>query len=149
MERIRYWTMNSWNRVTAPAYNLKVYNVIPLELQDKVYELMDIEDFYFVINHLIEQFNFNNGYEWQAGFNGRSGGYLVLYIGGEDDGSVYTRPGTQIEDEDVPDYIMERFDKLAKEIVETTIDMAKNCTIAEEEETQVVKRKVIQWNKTN
>jgi hypothetical protein len=82
LKRIRYFTMNSWNLSTAPAYNLKVYNVIDRELQNKVFELMESEDFYNEINELITVFDANNNYEWQAGFNGRSGGYLVLYKGG-------------------------------------------------------------------
>ncbi len=75
--------MNSWNLSQAPAYNLKIYNVIDSNLQDKVYELIESEEFYFDINLLIEEFNESNNYEWQAGFNGRSGGYLVLYKGGK------------------------------------------------------------------
>ena len=74
--------MNSWNNSTAPAYNLKVYNVINSDLQDKVFELMEAEDFSSEINFLIEEFDRSNDFEFQAGFNGRSGGYLVLYKGG-------------------------------------------------------------------
>jgi len=83
LERIRYNTMNSWNAATAPAYNLKVYNVADKDLQDKIFELMDCEDFYDDINCLISEFDRENDYAWQAGFNGRSGGYLVLYKGGK------------------------------------------------------------------
>ena len=82
LKRIRYNTMNSWNNSTAPAYNLKIYNVIDNDLQDKVYELMDSPDFYDEINMLIQDFDIQFDYQWQAGFNGRSGGYLVLYRGG-------------------------------------------------------------------
>ena len=82
LKRIRYNTMNSWNLSTAPAYNLKVHNVIDHKLQDKVYALMEAEGFYDNINDLIAEFDASNNYEYQAGFNGRSGGYLVLYRGG-------------------------------------------------------------------
>ena len=82
LKREFYNTMNSWNNATAPAYNLKIYNVIDKNLQDKVFELMDCENFYDEINWLIQDFAEENGHEWQAGFNGRSGGYLVLYKGG-------------------------------------------------------------------
>lgn len=44
--------------------------------------MMQLEDFYADINYLIEEFDEANNYEYQAGFNGRSGGYLVLYRGG-------------------------------------------------------------------
>lgn len=83
LKRIRYYTMNSWNQSMAPAYDLKVHNVIPGELIDKVYEMMDCENFYDNINKMIWEFGRKHDYEWQAGFNGRSGGYLVLYRGGK------------------------------------------------------------------
>ena len=80
-KRIRYNTMNSWNNSTAPAYNLKVTKVIPRELQSKVFEMMDCENFYDDINWLVNDFGAEHDHKWQAGFNGRSGGYLVLYRG--------------------------------------------------------------------
>jgi ribosomal protein S27AE len=83
LKRERYYTMNSWNNATAPAYNLKVYNVIDDDLQDKVFKLMEADNFYDEINFLIEEFSKENDYVYQAGFNGKSGGYLVLYNGGK------------------------------------------------------------------
>jgi len=82
MKRIRYNTMNSWNLSTAPAYNLKIHKVIPRELQDKVFEMLECENFYDEINLLISEFGREHNWKWQAGFNGRNGGYLVLYTGG-------------------------------------------------------------------
>ena len=108
LKRTRYYTMNSWNLSTAPAYNLKIHNVIDNDLQDKVYEMMDIDGFYDGINDMIYEFDIEHSYEYQAGFNGRSGGYLVLYNGGKKtayytkkdfdkknsyDGLVYIRDG--------------------------------------------------------
>ena len=81
LKRIRYHTMNSWNNSMAPAYNLKVHKVISPKYLDRVFELMDKEGFYDEINDMIHTFSFVHDYEWQAGFNGRSGGYLVLYRG--------------------------------------------------------------------
>ena len=82
IKRTRYYTMNSWNNSTSLTYNLKVYNVIDDKLQDKVYDLMQYDGFYDGINMLISDFGYSFNHEWQAGFNGRSGGYLVLYKGG-------------------------------------------------------------------
>ena len=45
--------------------------------------MMECENFYDDINQLVSDFNVNHDYQWQAGFNGRSGGYLVLYTGGK------------------------------------------------------------------
>lgn len=130
MKRIRYYTMNSWNLSKSMAYNLKVYNVIPKEYQDRVYELMVIDGFYDDINMLISDFDNTFNHEWQAGFNGRSGGYLVLYKGGRhESGQVYSQPGLNIEDDEVPTEVRKAFRQLALDIVSTTIDIAKNATV--------------------
>jgi hypothetical protein len=122
--------MNSWNLSTSMAYNLKIYNVIPDKYRDKVYELMNADGFYDGINYLVKEFDKKFDYTWQAGFNGRSGGYLVLYRGGKhEDGSVYSKPGLNIEDDEVPADVKKAFRKLASDIVAETIYMAKNATV--------------------
>lgn len=148
LKRIRYYTMNSWNNSESLAYNLKVYNVIDHKLQDKVYDLMQAEDFYNEINEMIWLFDMSHNYEWQAGFNGRSGGYLVLYKGGIDrDGRRYCRPGVEILEEDVPTHVKRAFRKLAVDIVKHVEYMAKNCEVIDEEYTVTQSRKVIGVNK--
>jgi len=78
----RYNTMNSWNRSTSYAHNMKVHNLgLDRETANKLYDLMQCGNFYDTINDLIVNFGEEHGYSWQAGFNGRSGGYLVLYQG--------------------------------------------------------------------
>ena len=143
LKRTRYWTMNSWNRSSSLAYNLKIYNVIDRELQDKVHELMNVDEFYEEINELIWCFDTYNNYEWQAGFNGRSGGYLVLYKGGIRDGRPYSRPGIHIEENDVPTHVKKAFRQLAIDIVKTTEYLAKHYIVAEEEVTKIEKVKVL------
>jgi len=51
------------------------------ETRAKLYGLMQCGGFYDSINDLIRGFGEENDWLWQAGFNGRSGGYLVLYQG--------------------------------------------------------------------
>lgn len=132
LQRMRYYTMNSWNRSESLAYNLKVYNVIDRELQDTVYDLLDCEQFYNGINYMIMLFDEYHDYEWQAGFNGRSGGYLVLYKGGKrEDGTVYSYPGRNIELEEVPVSVRKSFRKLAIDIVKYTENMAKEFKVTE------------------
>jgi len=184
LKRIRYYGMNSWNLSKSPAYNLKIYNVIDKKYQEKVYQLMDCEDFYSEINFLISEFDERHNYSWQAGFNGRSSGYLVLYKGGRETKTItkdlfktdhpsgvyisdrikwcnlerakklnilgktittriFTQPGLNIEDEEVPEEILKDFDKLAQDIVATTEDLAKNCKIEEEEYQVTKKRKIL------
>lgn len=79
----RYNTMNSWNRSTSYACDMKLYNLgLDRETVDKLWELIDVPEFYDRLNDRIEDFNRRHNYLWQAGWNGRSGGYLVLYQGG-------------------------------------------------------------------
>lgn len=79
----RYFTMNSWNRSTSYANNMKIYNLdLPKKTKDKLYDMLDIEDVWFRLNLLKEGFASAHNYEWQVGWNGRSSGYLVLYSGG-------------------------------------------------------------------
>lgn len=78
-----YDTMNSWNQSKSYANNVKIYNVIPKELQDIAFELLEIGEAYDEINCIIDEFGYDHNYNYQVGFNGRSSGYLVLYKGEE------------------------------------------------------------------
>lgn len=79
----RYNTMNSWNRSTSYACNMKLYNLgLDRETEDKLWDLLDVPEFYERLHELIEDFNRQHNYLWQAGWNGRNSGYLVLYQGG-------------------------------------------------------------------
>lgn len=77
----RYWTGNSWNRLSSYANNVKLYNLhLPKEIEDKAYEVICGEvdsDLSFYIDNLIADFTTETGYT--ACFNGRSNGYLVMY----------------------------------------------------------------------
>ena len=130
MKRIRYYTMNSWNLSTAPAYNLKVHHVIPSKHRAKVYEMMSIDGFYDGINNMVSDFDHDHNHEWQAAFNGHSGGYLVLYRGGiGTDGRPFTWPGKGIEDNEVPAQVLKDFRRLALAIVQEAIYTATHAEI--------------------
>lgn len=78
----RYNTMNSWNCSTSYANNVKVYNLgLTREQEQKLYSMMEVEEFYDQIHDDLMLFALEHGYLWQVGFNGRSSGYLVLYQG--------------------------------------------------------------------
>lgn len=77
----RYNTMNSWNNSTSYANKVKIWDVIPSSLQDKVFEMSQVEGFYDDINYILENWGEGNDYSYQAAFNGRSGGYIVMYEG--------------------------------------------------------------------
>lgn len=80
----RYYTMNSWNQSTSYAHNMKIYRLdVPRDIEDKLYKMLDCDEVYDEINMLIDDFNYDHDYEYQAAFNGKNGGYLVLYNGGK------------------------------------------------------------------
>ena len=69
-----YDTMNPWNALRSIAHNVKIYN-LPVDY-DEAMEALERDD-YFSINQTIKDWEEDHpGYE--VGFNGRSGGYLVL-----------------------------------------------------------------------
>lgn len=79
----RYFTGNSWNRSTSYAHNVKIDRLgLEKEVEDALYELRVCEGAYDTINDLLYAFEKQHDYRWQAWFNGRNGGYLVLYQGG-------------------------------------------------------------------
>ena len=72
-----YDTMNSWNGLKSIANNVKIYI---LDLEGDCWNALRYleDDEYFNINSMIEDWEAEHeGYA--VGFNGRSGGYLVLY----------------------------------------------------------------------
>ena len=76
-DHFQYYTMNSWNRSKSIAHNVKIYN---LHLSGDQWTALTFlqDDDYFVVNMMIEDWEADHpGYK--VGFNGRSGGYLVLY----------------------------------------------------------------------
>lgn len=76
-DHYQYYTMNSWNGLKSIANNVKVYN---LKLSGDCYNALTFlqDDDYLTINCMIDEWQYEHpGYV--VGFNGRSGGYLVLY----------------------------------------------------------------------
>ena len=124
-KRIKYWTMNSWNGSKSLAYNMKIYNIFPIKYRHFIYDLMDKPDAYFTVNSLISAFEHKYNYKWQAGFNGHSGGYLVLYSGGIRDGVPYCQPGLDIKDNEVPAEVKKDFRKLAVDIYKAVLEEVK------------------------
>lgn len=124
-KRIRYWAMNSWNGSKSLAYNMKIYNIFPMKYIHSIYDLMNEPDAYFTVNSLISAFEHKYNYKWQAGFNGHSGGYLVLYSGGIRDGVPYCQPGLDIKDNEVPAEVKKDFRKLAVDIYKAVLEEVK------------------------
>lgn len=70
-----YDTLNSWNGLHSIANNVKVYN-LPVSYEDAMEALE--RDEYLSINMAIKDWEEDHP-GTKVGFNGRSGGYLVLY----------------------------------------------------------------------
>ena len=81
-EHYRYSTANSWNLSTSYANCVKITQ---LGLDEKIIsallDMMSVEGAYEEVNAILHEFGERYNWLWQAGFNGRSGGYLVLYQG--------------------------------------------------------------------
>lgn len=79
-DHYQYYTMNSWNGIKSIANNVKVYN---LKLSGNCYNALTFlqDDDYFTVNMMISDWEADHP-NYRVGFNGRSGGYLVLYNDG-------------------------------------------------------------------
>jgi hypothetical protein len=80
----RYNTMNSWNRSTSYANNIKLHQIDkPEDIDnDTWWEMLWITEWQEKLSDLLEDFGREHEWQWQAGINGRSGGYVILYRGG-------------------------------------------------------------------
>ncbi len=80
----RYHTMNSWNKSNSYANNIKLYNIDkPADIDsNKCWEMIGVAQWQEKLSSLLEDFGKKHNWLWQAGINGRSGGYVVLYRGG-------------------------------------------------------------------
>ena len=83
-QHFRYHTMNSWNRSTSYANCIKLHHVAkPSDIdEDPWWQMLEIPDWHDTLSNLLEDFARRHNWQWQAGINGRSGGYVVLYKGG-------------------------------------------------------------------
>jgi hypothetical protein len=83
-KHFRYNTMNSWNKSTSYANNIKLHNIDkPHDVDnDTWWGMINISEWQEKLSDLLEDFGKKHKWQWQAGINGRSGGYIVLYRGG-------------------------------------------------------------------
>lgn len=135
----RYYTMNSWNRASSYANNVKIYVLdVDETTRNQMYELLSAEhsDLDDEIRCAMDDFAEETGYS--VGFNGRSDGYIVLYDTeyDADTGKRRTMPGRSIDqyedfeewedsDIDMRVNLVRRFDQLCDEIVNITAEYCK------------------------
>ena len=93
-DHCRYFTMRSSNRSSSYARNVKVHELpMDAKTRSRAHDLLDVPEAFDEIHQLIEEFGRKHGWRWQAGFSGRSGGYLVLYQGGTEASGCTTMCG--------------------------------------------------------
>lgn len=81
-EHFRYSTLSHWNGATSYAHNMKLSRLdLDADTWNKLFDLLYIDEFAWRMQLLRQDFAQQHNYIWQAGMNGRSGGYLVLYSG--------------------------------------------------------------------
>ena len=89
----RYDTMGSWNQATSYANCIKVrhLNLTPAQAE-ACYAMLDVEMAHDLsgFNGALREFDDEHKDVWQIGSNGRSGGYLVLYQGGQKHSGHYS-----------------------------------------------------------
>lgn len=161
-QHFQYYTMNSWNGLKSIANNVKIYNI--KELDYDILEYLETDN-YFCINDTIKCWELEHrGYK--VGFNGRSGGYLVLY-NEDNNGSVldyyvdinlnsdYESFKQDIKEsgyDSMKEYhsklleqveIVQEFDKLCDSLVQVCLDLKNNYEVVEEEQTYTTKINVL------
>lgn len=149
-EHFTYPTLNSWNNLYSIANNVKIYK---LDLDWEILDILQLDN-YCTINTIIEDWEIEHpGY--RVGFNGRSGGYLVLcnennnksvldyYVDTNDNYEDFKR---EIQDvygglkwyKDTLEQqveLVQDFDKLCDNLLEECKYMLKNYKIVEKERT--------------
>jgi len=79
-QHFRYPTRTYTNRATSYAHNVKISQLaLPTTLMDKAYALIAMDEVRDRFSDVIDDFTADHQHRWTASFNGRSGGYLVLY----------------------------------------------------------------------
>lgn len=78
----RYYTMSSVNRQESYANTVKLHSLgISGSQLDKAYDLISMDGLLDQISFPIQEFTEEMNGAYTVGFNGRSGGYMVLYSG--------------------------------------------------------------------
>jgi hypothetical protein len=98
-DHFEYYTMNSWNGVKSVANNVKLYNLGLSGDWGTAYDLLTAGE-YEIVNDMIRAWTEEHrGFE--ANFNGRSGGYLVLM---NNDNNCHVLPEEVTNSVDYEDY---------------------------------------------
>lgn len=87
----RYDTMHSWNGATSYANCVKIHRMdLTREQMNKAWGMLDMPEAFAAMRMIMDEWAASHGWQWQARFAGKSGGYLVLYTGGMDGKNAMT-----------------------------------------------------------
>jgi len=167
----QYDVMNSWNCWTTIANNVKIYNLhFTRYEEDEFWSIYGDEnlanEFYNLINLKLRDFE-NNNKDFKLYFNGRSDGYLVLkgdkYFDEklsdicscenykellDDYKGYYDFKTAQDITKDCINYIFEcvkSFDEFCDDLLNYVKGILNNSTITEEERTETIKYKTLNY----
>lgn len=79
-KHFRYDTARSWNRVTSYANDVKLHRLAGVDFS-KALDIIETRKWQDKVNMVLGDFDRRYDYRYQLAFNGRSGGYIVLYLG--------------------------------------------------------------------
>ena len=139
-----YDRLNSWNKLKGYANNVKFYNLgLTKEQEEKAYNLflndeIGLSDFWDIVEIHLKHFRNITGY--QAYFNGRSYGYIVIDIDIIDYEDLKTMNKKELQK---ITEVLQNFDALCDDLREELIFFLENGLIIEEVETIVKTRKVL------
>lgn len=156
-DHFRYYTMNSWNRVTSYANNVKIHNLgLTSEQASRAYDLLldtdiDMSLFWDGVHDIIQDFLHETG--CTVGFNGRSDGYMVLYateirngrrvtlsrgVGGYDVEELLDPDGWSMDDLEREVELVRAFDRVCDDVRDLLIHVLETGRVETEVETKVV-----------
>ena len=122
----RYPTLNSWNRSTSYACNLKITHLgLSPEVVDKLFDMIQTQEFFDAMDECKWEFAAKHNYLWQAGMNGRSGGDWSMHA---------LRERVKL---------VQELDQLADRMVELALRLTREAQVIEEEYFLPQTRKVL------
>lgn len=153
----RYYTINSWNRLTSYANNVKIHNLgLTSKQASRAYDLLldvniDMSLFWDSVHDIIQDFLHETG--CTIAFNGRSDGYMVLYatemknerrvtlsrgIGGYDIEELLDPDEWPMDDLRDEVALVRAFDRVCDDVRDLLIHVLENGRVETEVETKVV-----------
>lgn len=140
----RYFTMHSWNVSTSYAQCVKFRELdLTTDEINACYDMLQVKEAWDEVTAILRRFNERWEQRWQIGFNGRSSGYLVLYMGGVEANRAFCWPGKSVdqgadfsswEPEDIASraQLVWDFDNTCERAVQAFVRFAVGHTVAEE-----------------